>query len=267
MRAMTFASRNIKELLRDPLSYLFCLGFPLLMLVVMTVVNSSIPEPNFPEGVPIPEGTAMSPTVFQIQKLTPAIAVFGLSFLSLFCCLRVSSDRSSTFLMRLYASPMKGIDYILGYFFPFAGIALAQIILTYIAGDIIAVVTGKDAFNVGYMLLSLVLFLPSMLIFIGLGILMGVLFNEKAAPGVCSAIITAASLLGGIWMDIEQMGGVLLSICDKLPFYHSVQAARFALVGNFGEIGIPLAVCSAYAVVIFALSVFAFMKKMQSDKR
>ncbi len=88
MRAMTFASRNIKELLRDPLSYLFCLGFPLLMLVVMTVVNSSIPEPNFPEGVPIPEGTAMSPTVFQIQKLTPAIAVFGLSFLSLFCCLR-----------------------------------------------------------------------------------------------------------------------------------------------------------------------------------
>ena len=72
MRAMTFASRNIKEILRDPLSYIFCLGLPIVMLIVMTIVDSSIPaSPVIPEGVPIPEGTAMTPTVFQIHKLTP----------------------------------------------------------------------------------------------------------------------------------------------------------------------------------------------------
>lgn len=267
MRAITFAGRNIKELLRDPLSYLFCLGFPLLMLIVMTIVNSSIPETTFPAGVPIPEDAVMTPTVFQIQKLTPGITVFGLSFLSLFCCLRVASDRSSAFLMRLYASPMKGVDYILGYFLPFACIAVAQIVLTYIAGDIIAVINGKEAFNILYMLVSLPLFIPSMMLFIGMGILIGVLFNDKAAPGVCSAVITGSALLGGIWMDVEQMGGVWLSICDKLPFYHSVQAARLALIGDFSGMLLPLAVCAAYALVIFLLSVFVFIKKTQSDKR
>ncbi len=268
MRAMTFASRNIKEILRDPLSYIFCLGLPIVMLIVMTIVDSSIPaSPVIPEGVPIPEGTAMTPTVFQIHKLTPAITIFGLTFLMLFSCLRVSSDRSGAFLTRLYASPMKGTDYVLGYIIPFGIIALAQIVITYIAGDIIALATGKDAFNILYMLLSVILFIPSVLMFLGFGILFGVLFNDKAAPGICSAIITAVALLGGIWMDVDQMGGIWLSICNKLPFYYSVKAARMALSGDFGNMLIPLLICSLSGLVIFALSVFVFVKKMQSDKK
>ena len=43
MRLTVFASRNGKELLRDPLSYLFCLGLPLMMLILMTIINGSIP--------------------------------------------------------------------------------------------------------------------------------------------------------------------------------------------------------------------------------
>lgn len=267
MRVMAFALRNIKELLRDPLSYIFCLGFPIIMLIVMTIVNGSIPETVVPEGVPIPEGTSMAPTVFQIHKLTPAITVFGLSFLSLFCCMRVSSDRSSAFLMRLYASPMKGTDYIVGYLLPFALIAFSQIIITYTAGDIIALAAGKNTFNVLYMLLSLPLLIPSILLFISLGIIFGVLFNDKAAPGVCSTMITAAALLGGIWMDVDQMGGVWLAICNKLPFYHSVKAARLALAGDFGGMLLPLAICSSFALVLFVLSVFTFVRKTKSDQR
>ncbi len=268
MRAMTFASRNIKELLRDPLSYIFCLGLPMVMLVVMTLVNSSIPEtPALPAGVPVPEGTSMAPTVFRIEKLTPAIAVFGMTFVMLFSCMRVSSDRSGAFLTRLYASPMEGVDYIFGYLCPFGLIALAQFVITYLSGDIIALITGKATFNSLNMLLSLPLFIPSVLLYIGLGILFGVLFNDKVAPGICSAVITAATLLGGIWMDVDQMGGAWLAICDKLPFYHSVKAARLTLVGDFGEMLLPLLITTAYAVVIFGLSVLAFVKKMQSDQK
>ena len=268
MRALTFSSRNIKELLRDPLSYIFCLGMPILMLIVMTIVNQSIPEsPALPAGVPIPEDTVMTPTVFQIQKLTPAMAVFGMTFVMLFSCLRVSSDRSGAFLTRLYASPMKGSDYIWGYILPFGLVALVQSAITYIAGDVIALITGKEAFNVLNMIISLPLLLPSIFMFIGFGILFGVLFGEKAAPGVCSAVITVASLLGGMWMDLDQMGGVLLGICDKLPFYHSIKAARLALTGDFSEMWISLLICTAYAAVIFGVSVFAFAKKMQSDKK
>ena len=267
MRSMTFASRNIKELLRDPLSYVFCLAFPIVMLIVMTIVNSAIPENPIPEGLPIDDSVVMVPTVFQIAKLTPAIAIFGMTFIMLFTCMRVSSDRAGAFLTRLYASPMKGTDYVLGYIFPFALIAFAQIVITYIAGDIIAVVDGKDTFNVLNMLISIPLFIPSVLLFIGTGILFGVLFNDKAAPGVCSAVITGAALLGGIWMDVDQMGGVWLSICDKLPFYYCVRAARFALAGDFQEMLFPLLISSAYAAAIFIISIIAFVKKMKSDKK
>ncbi len=268
MRTMTFAGRNIKELLRDPISYIFCLGMPLLMLIVMTVVNSTIPEaPAIPEGIPGAENVASTPTVFQIQKLTPAMAIFGLTFVMLFTCLRVSSDRSGAFLTRLYASPMKGTDYVVGYILPFGLTAYVQAVITYIAGDIIALATGKPAFNIGNMLLSIPLLLPSVLLFVGFGIMFGVLFNEKAAPGICSAIITVASLLGGMWMDLDSMGGVLLQICDKLPFYHSIRAARLVLMGQYDELAVPLLICSAYSLLIFALAVFAFVKKMQSDKK
>ena len=36
-----FAVRNVKEILRDPLSYIFALGFPVVMLIIMTIVNNS----------------------------------------------------------------------------------------------------------------------------------------------------------------------------------------------------------------------------------
>lgn len=43
MRALVFGNRTFKEILRDPLSYIFCVGFPIVMLIVMSIVNDSIP--------------------------------------------------------------------------------------------------------------------------------------------------------------------------------------------------------------------------------
>ena len=96
MRIKAFVERNIKELLRDPLSYLFCLGFPVVMLVLMTIINKSIP----------PQANM---TVFRIDNLCAGITVFGLTFLMLFATLLTSKDRTSSFLMRLYASPMTAV--------------------------------------------------------------------------------------------------------------------------------------------------------------
>ena len=91
-KVLAFSSRNFKELLRDPLSYIFCLGFPLIMLIIMSVINESIP----------PEANM---TLFRIENLAGGIAVFGLSFVMLFTTLTVSKDRSGAFLVRLYATP------------------------------------------------------------------------------------------------------------------------------------------------------------------
>ncbi len=268
MRALTFTSRNIKELLRDPISYVFCLGLPIVMLIVMTMVNASIPEPEIPEQAAAFFDTSSMQTtrVFNIEMLTPAIAVFGLTFIMLFGCIRVSSDRSGAFLTRLYASPMKGTDFILGYTLPFGFISLIQIAITYIAGGIISFIVKGEGFNILYMLLSLPLFIPSIILFVGIGIFFGTLLNDKAAPGVCSAVITAAAILGGIWMDIDQMGGAWSTVCGCLPFYHSVKYARCALAGDFNGMWLPLLITSAFALVIFVCAVVLFSHKTKSDR-
>ena len=270
MRSLVFCSRNIKELLRNPLSYVFCLGLPLVMLVVMTLINSSIPKPEIPSGVGIPAeasaSAAAATRVFEIDMLTPAIAVFGLTFIMLFCCISVSSDRTSAFLTRLYASPMKSTEFIIGYTLPFAIVAGAQIVITYITGEIISLIVNGESFNIGYMLLSLPLFIPSVIMFIGLGVFFGTLLNDKAAPGVCSAFITAAAILGGIWMDIDAMGDGWIAVCSCLPFYHSVKYVRCALAGDFGRMVLPILICTAFALVIFVASALLFAHKAKADK-
>ena len=39
-----FAVRNVKEILRDPLSFIFPLGIPVVMIKIMTILNHSIQQ-------------------------------------------------------------------------------------------------------------------------------------------------------------------------------------------------------------------------------
>lgn len=251
MRSKVFARRTLIELLRDPLSYIFCLGFPLIMLIIMTIVNDSIP----------PQANM---TVFQIANLAPGIAVFGLTFVMLFTCLQVGKDRSTAFLIRLYASPMKSWDFIAGYTYPVMIIAVLQCVITFVAAVIIGAMKGYN-FQIGNLILCLLTLIPSAILFIGLGLFFATLVNDKAAPGISSICITAVSLLGGIWMDIDGIGGTLAKVCKVLPFYHGVRAARMAIHGQLSGIGKPLGIILLYAFIIYTLAVFVFRRKMQSD--
>ena len=159
MRSIIFCRRTIKELLRDPLSYIFCLGFPLVMLVIMTIVDRSIPK-------------EVGMELFHIQSLAPGIALFGLTFVMLFTCLQASKDRSSAFLTRLYASPMNAVDFIGGYTMPLLMIAFLQIVIAFVASIIIGRITGYE-FQLGNILLCILVLLPSAVMFIALGLLFG----------------------------------------------------------------------------------------------
>jgi ABC-2 type transport system permease protein len=251
MLSIVFTKRTIKELLRDPLSYLFCLGFPLVMLVIMTMVDKSIPK-------------EASMEIFHISSLAPGIAMFGLTFVMLFTCLQVSKDRAGAFLTRLYASPMKAVDFITGYILPLLMIAALQTAITFAASALIGIFTGYS-FQLCNVLLCMLMLLPSALLFIAFGLFFGTLLNDKSAPGICSLIITAASILGGIWMDLDSIHGILKTIAVVLPFYHGVEAARMAMQGKYSMIGKPLAVICLYAGLMFALSILLFHRKMQSD--
>ncbi len=255
MRALVFAKRNLKELLRDPLSYIFCLGFPIVMMLVMTAINGMIP----------PEAGL---TLFRIEALTPGIAVFGLSFVMLFATLSVSKDRSGAFLTRLFSSPMTAFDFIVGYTLPLIVMAVGQIAVSYICGAVIGLIDGTHLSLVGCLISSLSL-LPIAIFFIGIGIFFGTLLSDKAAPPCSSIIISLCGVLGGIWFDVGIIptGNFFGTVCRALPFSHSVDLGRALISGSYENIPIPLAVSAAWAVCCFILAVIVFNIKMRSEKK
>ena len=251
MRSIVFSKRTVKEILRDPLSYIFCLGFPIVMLVIMTIVDQSIPK-------------EAGMTIFHINNLAPGIAFFGLSFVMLFTCLQVSKDRSTALMLRLYASPMKSIDFIAGYTLPVLLLAVLQSVISFIVAIIIGLFVDYQ-FDLVNILLCTIMLIPSALVFISFGIFFGTLLNDKAAPGICSIIITASSMLGGIWMDVDSIGGTFAKFCHGLPFYQGVTGARFALAGEYGDMVKPMLIILGYGVVIYLFAIFVLRRKMQQD--
>ena len=249
MKSIVFANRNFKELVRDPLSWIFCLGFPIVMLIIMTIINNSIPAE-----------TGM--TLFGIESLAPGIMIFGLTFIMLFACLLIAGDRNEAFLLRIFTSPMKSSDYIAGYILPLIVLSFGQIIATLIA-SLITALLSDTTLSIPYMLFSIVTAIPSMLMFIGFGLLFGTLFNKNAAPGLCSIIISLSGMFGGIWMDVDAIGGTLADLCKALPFYHCVKSARLAFGGDFtgsmAESGIVL----IWAVIVVTASILVFKKTMR----
>ena len=251
-KIIAFSKRNFLEIIRDPLSYIFCLGFPLVMLVVMTLVNDTIPEEAHME-------------LFRINNLSGGIAVFGMTFIMLFVCLSVAKDRSGAFLVRLYATPMKSGDFILGYILPVLFLAILQSVITFAASLIVSLIVGIEL-NILGILIAILSLIPSMVMFISFGLLFGTLFSEKAAPGLCSIIISLGSFLGGIWFDVDGVGGVLQDICYVLPFVHSVKVARLTCAMEFdGDLPLHILITSAYALAVTALSILLFRSKMKAD--
>lgn len=250
MRAcLFFAKRNFLEIARDPLSYIFCLGFPIVMLFVMTTVNASIPK-------------QAGMTLFQLQNLMPGIAVFSLTFTTLFSAMTVARDRSCAFLKRLYASPLRGFAFFLGYSLPVLMIAFLQCAVTVTVSLCLGAFTGIyfSFFGILGMFAAL---LPAMLLFIALGVLFGACFSERAAPGVCSILISVAGVLGGIWMDIGNMSGGLAAAAKILPFYHCVHLARQALAGE--PVGNTLLFVCLYTAALVVLAPLVFDCRRQKD--
>ena len=252
-RISAFSSRNLKELLRDPLSFVFCLAFPLAMLAVMTLVDASIPA-------------QAGMTIFRIGSLTPGVAVFGQTFVMLFTALTVSRDRTGSFLVRMYATPMNPADFVCGYALPMLGAAMAQAAVTCAAGFVIGLIRGVTL-NPAGLLLCIVTLIPSALLMIALGLLFGTVFNEKSAPGLCSVIISLGSFLGGIWFDIESAGGVLLTIGKCFPFLYCVKAARSAVALRLtAEAWLtPLLITALFCAAVTAVACLAFRRRMRAD--
>lgn len=250
MRTFVFASRNTKEILRDMITLFFGLGFPLVLMVLLSAINAGIPQE-----------AAEATKLFQIQNLAPGISVFGLSFISLFSAQLISKDRTTSFVLRLFTSPLKAFEFILGYTLPLVPMSLAQTVICYIAAFFFGLEITPN------ILLAVVVNIPIALVFIALGLLAGTFLNEKAVGGICGALLTNLSAwFSNIWFDTALVGGWFESIANALPFAHAVNAARYAVSGEYAEIMPELLWVIVYAVVLLALAISAFTIKMKRNK-
>lgn len=242
MKSFTFASRNLKELIRDPLMVIFCIGFPVILLLLLSAIQANVPV-----------------SLFAIDNLSPGIAVFGLSFISLFSGMLIAKDRCTSFLMRLFTSPLSASDYIIGYILPLLPIAVIQSTICFIISFFLGLPVNVNV------LLALIVLIPAAVLFIGIGLLLGTLVNDKAVGGIASIIINVAAWLSGTWFDLNLIGNTFKSISYTLPFAHAVDGTRAALAGNYVSVFPHLWWVLGYAVVILVIAVILFRNKMTSD--
>ena len=243
MRMLTFANRNAKEILRDPLNLCFGLGFPLVLILLLSAIQANIPV-----------------ELFVIDNLTPGITVFGLSFMTLFSATIIAKDRSSALLQRLYTSPLTAVDFILGYTLPIIPIAVAQSVICYAVAFILGL---TPTINV---LWAILLIIPISLLFIALGLLFGSFLNDKQVGGICGALLTNLSAwLSGIWFDLNLVGGTFKKIAYLLPFVHAVEMERSVLSGNYSNILPHLLWVLGYSIVTLVLSVVLFLRQMKKQ--
>ena len=197
--------------------------------------------------------------MFELTRLTPGITIFGLSFITLFSAQLISKDRTSSLLIRLYTTPLKATDFILGYLLPIIPLCLAQTVICYI----VALILGLQ-FNINIIWAILMNLVPSFF-YIGLGLLCGSALTEKQVGGICGALLTNLSAwLSGIWFDIEMLGKVFMRIANALPFIHAVELERAMAIGDF-QAAIPhLWWVLGYGIVIMAIAVAVFLRQMKN---
>lgn len=245
MKTLAFAARNAKEILRDRLNLAFGLGFPIAVLLLLSLIQSNIPV-----------------ELFAIRRLSPGIAVFGLSFISLFSGMLIAKDRTSSLMLRLFTSPMTAAQFILGYTLPLLPMAAAQTFICFA----VSIFLGLPV-NVS-ILAAAVALLPGAVLFIGIGLLCGSIFNDRQVGGICGALLTNLSAwLSGTWFDLNLVGGAFKTLADFLPFSHAVNAGRFVLAGEYARSLPEFLWVSGYAVVVMVLAVLAFRRKMNRDSR
>lgn len=240
-RMFTFAKRNAKEILRDPLNLGFGLGFPLVLILMLSAIQANVPV-----------------SLFEIDHLTPGITVFGLSFMTLFSATLITKDRGSSLLQRLYTTPLTPIDFILGYTLPILPIAVAQSLVCYA----VAILLGLDV--TVHILIAVLFIVPISILYIALGLLFGSILTDKQVGGICGALLTNLSAwLSGTWFDLELVGGAFRKIAYALPFVHAVDLERAVLAGNYAGVLPHLCWVLGYAAVALIAAVLLFLRQMK----
>jgi len=244
MKSVYFAKRNYKEIFRDPLSLILGVLLPVSLIFLFTTISKNAPI-----------------EIFKPVNIVPGITIFGFTFTTMFIGLLIARDKSSSFLIRLFISPLKPKDYIIGYFIPLLPFSLIIAVCCLIAGIIVGIPVSLN------LLYTFILFIPFVLFSAFIGVFLGTTCNESQIMALGNIYIIAGSFLGGAWIDINLLGEKIKSIAEVLPFFHAIEASRIVLSGRHESYCIHLLIVGIYAIVFFFLSIYFFNRKMKSDNK
>ena len=241
MRMMTFAKRCAKEILRDPINLGFGLGFPLVLLLLLSSLQANIPV-----------------SLFEIDTLTPGITVFGLSFLTLFSATLVAKDRESAFLQRLYTTPLTGLDFMMGYMLPILPIAIGQVTMCYLFAIPLGLTVSTN------LIAAIVGIIPMAIFNIALGLLCGSVFGVKQVGGICGALLTNLSAwLSGVWFDLRLVGDTFQKIAQIFPFVHAAELEKSLFRGDYLDASQHILPILLYSVGTTVVAVVCFLRQMK----
>ena len=243
MRMMTFARRCSKEILRDPINLGFGIGFPVVLLVLLSSLQANIPV-----------------SLFEIDTLTPGITVFGLSFMTLFSATLIAKDRESALLQRLYTTPLTGFDFIIGYMLPILPIAIGQTVICYLFAIPLGLTVRVD------IIYAIIGIIPMAVFNIALGLLCGSVFSVKQVGGICGALLTNLSAwLSGVWFDLKLVGGFFEKSANALPFVHAAEMEKALFNGDFENAASHFLPIFLYSVLITMGAVLCFLRQKKKQ--
>ena len=243
MRMLNFAKRCFKELMRDPISLIFEIALPVFLLFIFQQID-------------------LPSEVYGIELFTPSIMLFGLAFITLFSGTLIAKDRTSSFLIRLGASPMRSFDYIFGYILAIVPIIILQDSIFLI----VALMLGlKFSVNI---ILGLLMSIVISILFISFGLIIGSLVSEKASGGVGSVIVQLVCFTSGMYFSRDLIGEVFAKVCEVLPFESSLNILKAVFSGNYDIVSTRnVIVFVLYLLISLVISILLFNKKMVSDSK
>ena len=239
MRSTELAKRNLKEVLRDPLSLGIAIALPLLLLVTLQALGGE-------------ETPYMSPTL-----LTPGIILFGFVMVMFSSAMILSKDRETALLARLLTAPLRSNEFVTGYSAPYLLVAVMQWIVLMVVGVVFGLTIA------GPMAAVVLVFALMAIFYVALGMILGATLTVAQTSGAY-AVVLLLTIFGGAWFDLEAIGGVFLTVGDLLPFKHALDASRAVMAdgAGFADIAGDLFWIGGYAIGAVLLAIGAFRRRM-----
>ena len=194
-----------------------------------------------------------------VNFFAPGIAVFGLMILVSTAAEIIAGDREKGFLARMFTTPARPWDFILGYSLPFIPVLIISTLIYLGVGMALGLtVVG----NLGH---AFLIFFLIGLCSIGIGMIVGSLIKSESQAGISWIFIVPMAMISGAWFSTEGMPAAVKSVAGALPFIHAIDGSRAIINGiSLSAIMSDLYWLVGWTVVLFAAGIVLFRRTMVS---